>query len=81
MVCEKYYKLLGVSKTIEQVMKETKSNKLNDTINRQLMKYFETPFTKKNESLLKNDYYTYINNSWEKEIHFQNQSNNLKYYF
>jgi predicted metalloendopeptidase len=69
--------LSGQSKTIEQIITETKGNKLNNAINSQLIKYFETPFTKKNEHLKKNDYYSYINNSWEKEIRIM--SKELKY--
>lgn len=69
--------LSGESKTLEQVMVETKNNNINNEINNRLIKFFETPFTKKNEYLQKNDYYSYINNSWERKLDIRKED--LKY--
>lgn len=51
-------------KTIEDIIKITKEKKYNTNENTKLIKYFKTPYTKAGLYLIKNDFFTFINEIW-----------------
>jgi len=60
------------------VIDELKSKEVNDKLNNRLLKLFETPFTKKNTQTIRDDFFSYINNYWLKDIEMTN-GHDIKY--
>lgn len=65
---EKRIILTETIKPIEEVIFETKDKKINNELNSELEGYFDIHLSKKNTALSKNDFYTYINEIWLKNL-------------
>lgn len=49
---------------LESIISETKNKKINNIENNKLLKYFHTPYNKNSIYLIKNDFFTFINEIW-----------------
>jgi len=65
---KKRYLLTEVSKLLPDVIEETKSREIDKKINSDLIRILQYPISKEGIELSKNDFYTYINESWIKNI-------------
>ncbi len=68
--------LTETPKSVLEIITETQDKKVNDLMNKDIEKYFKMPFTEKNEKLLKNNFFSYINEIWLDNLKLDNQ---LKY--
>jgi predicted metalloendopeptidase len=68
--------LTDKTKPVLEIITETRPTKINNELNRNIEAYFKMPFTKKNMELQKNDFFTYINETWLDELKLDKQ---LKY--
>jgi len=65
-------------KTMNEVINDLEERQKNDRLNDKLVKMFQTPFTTNNLNMTKNDFFSYINESWIKEISMSKKEN-IKY--
>jgi putative endopeptidase len=68
--------LTDKTKPVLEVISETRLSKINNELNKNIESYFKMPYTKKNMELQKNDFFSYINETWLDELNLDKQ---LKY--
>jgi len=74
---KKYNPLIDKTKTINEVIDEFKNTLENDKINQNITNYFMKNNTKISNDLIKNNFYSYINNFWIQEL--TNKEQETKY--
>jgi putative endopeptidase len=55
-------------KTMKDIITEIQNKKDNNRLNNEITSIFETPFKKINLKLIKNDFFSYVNETWIKKV-------------
>jgi predicted metalloendopeptidase len=74
---KKFNPLTNKTKSLTEVISEFKNDNENNKLNNNIINYFLRNNTKKSHYLIKNDFYTYINDYWIHEL--MDNKNQMKY--